>query len=93
VFSPTYLSDHIEVKFSEGTLTIKGEKKEEKEEKRKDYSLSERRYGSFERSFSLPSGVDAEKIEATFKNGILMVTLPKTLEAQKKEKNIEVKKA
>jgi HSP20 family protein len=84
---------NIEVKFSDGTLTIKGEKKEEKEEKKKDYYLSERRYGSFQRSFSVPDGIDAEKIEATFKNGVLTVTLPKTVEAQKKEKNIEIKKA
>jgi len=83
---------NVEVKFSDGTLTIKGEKKEEKEEKKKDYYLSERRYGSFQRSFSVPDGVDAEKIEAAFKNGILTVTLPKTPEAQKKEKKIEIKK-
>jgi HSP20 family protein len=84
---------NVEVKLSEGTLTIKGEKKEEKEEKKKDYYLSERHYGSFQRSFSVPDGVDAEKIEATFKNGVLTVTLPKTAEAQKKEKKIEIKKA
>jgi HSP20 family protein len=83
---------NIEVNFSDGTLTIKGEKKDEKEEKNKDYYLSERRYGSFQRSFSVPDGVDAEKIEAAFKNGILTVTLPKTPEAQKKEKKIEIKK-
>jgi HSP20 family protein len=84
---------NIEVKFSDRTLTIGGEKKEEKEEKKKDYYLSERHYGSFQRSFTVPDGVDAEKIEATFKNGVLTVTLPKTAEAQKKEKKIEVKKA
>ena len=83
----------IEVKLSGGVLTIKGEKKEEKEEKRKDYHVSERRYGSFERSFQLPDGVDAEKIDATFKNGVLMVSLPKTAEAQKQEKKIAVKAA
>ena len=69
---------NIDVKFSDGTLTIKGEKREEKEEKKKDYYLSERRYGSFQRSFSVPDGVDADKIEASFKNGVLTVTLPKT---------------
>ena len=83
---------NIDVKFADGLLTLKGEKKEEKEEKNKDYYLSERRYGSFQRSFSVPDGVDAEKIEAAFKNGILTVTLPKTPEAQKKEKKIEIKK-
>ena len=72
-------------------LTIKGEKKEEKEEKAKNYHLSERRYGAFQRSFQLPFGVDAEKIEANFQKGVLTVTLPKTPEAQKKEKKIEIK--
>jgi HSP20 family protein len=84
---------NIEVKFSDGTLTIRGEKKEEKEEKKKDYYLSERHYGSFQRSFTVPDGVDPEKIEAAFKNGILTVSLPKTAEAQKRVKKIEVKKA
>jgi HSP20 family protein len=83
---------NIGVKFSDGTLTIRGEKREEKEEKKKDYHLSERHYGSFQRSFAVPAEVDAEKIEATFKNGVLTVTLPKTAEAQKKEKRIEIKK-
>ena len=82
----------IEVNVSDDVLTIKGEKKEEKEEKKKDYYLSERRYGSFQRSFRVPDGVDASKIEANFKNGVLTVTLPKTAEAQKKQKKIEVKK-
>jgi HSP20 family protein len=84
---------NIEVKVAGGTLTIKGEKQEEKEEKNKDYYLQERRSGSFERSFRLPEGVDAEKIEAQFKKGVLTVTLPKTAEAQKPAKKIEVKAA
>jgi len=84
---------NIEVNVAQGGLTIKGEKKEEKEEKKTDYYLSERRYGSFERYFDLPEGVDADKIEATFKNGVLKVTLPKTAEAQKPAKKIEVKAA
>jgi HSP20 family protein len=83
----------IEVKTSNGVLTIKGEKKEEKEEREKNYYLSERRYGSFVRSFRLPEGVDANKIEATFAKGVLTVILPKTAEAQKSEKKITVKAA
>jgi HSP20 family protein len=82
----------IDVKFANGMLTIKGEKKEEKEEKKKDYYLSERRYGSFQRSFAVPEGVDADKIDASFKNGVLTVVLPKSAEAQKSEKKIAVKK-
>lgn len=82
---------NIEVNLANGGLTIKGEKKEEKEETKKDYYVSERRYGSFERYFGLPDGVDADKIEATFKNGVLKVVLPKTAEAQQPAKKIEVK--
>src|SRR5579885_1194505 len=55
----------IEVKLANRTLTIKGEKKEEKEEREKNYYFSERRYGSFMRSFQVPEGVDADKIEAS----------------------------
>jgi HSP20 family protein len=84
---------NIEVKVSDGSLTIKGEKQEEKEEKKKDYYLHERHFGSFERSFGLPESVDADKIEAAFKKGVLTVTLPKKPEAQKPAKKIEVKAA
>jgi HSP20 family protein len=84
---------NIEVKVANGTLTIRGEKKEEREEKKKDYYLSERRFGSFQRSFGVPDGVDADKIEASFKKGVLTVTLPKSVEAQKSEKKIAIKAA
>lgn len=84
---------NIEVKLANGGLTIRGEKKEETEEKKKDYYVSERRYGSFERYFALPDGVNSDKIEATFKNGVLKVVLPKTEEAQKPAKTISVKAA
>ena len=83
----------VEVVAADGVLTIRGEKKEEKEEKKKDYHLSERRYGSFERRLQIPAGVDADKIEAVFKNGVLTVTLPNKPEAQKLAKKIEVKAA
>jgi HSP20 family protein len=83
----------IEVKLADGGLCIKGEKKEQKEENKKDYYLSERRYGSFERYFALPDGVDTDRIEANFKNGVLTITLPKKPEAQKPEKKIAVKAA
>jgi HSP20 family protein len=84
---------NIEVKLANNTLTIKGEKKEEKEEREKDYYLSERRYGSFTRSFQVPEGVDTAKIEATFAKGVLTLKLPKTAEAQKSEKTISIKPA
>jgi HSP20 family protein len=82
---------NIEVTLSNGALKIKGEKREEKEETKKDYYLSERRYGSFQRCFQVPEGVDPEKIEARFKKGVLTITLPKTPEALKKEKKIAIK--
>ena len=81
----------IEVKVVNDTLTIKGEKQEEKEEKKKDYYLRERSFGSFERSFGIPEGVDGDKIEASFKKGVLTVMLPKKLEAQKPAKKIGIK--
>jgi len=84
---------NVEVTVSNGNLIIKGEKKEEKEEKKKDYYLSERHYGSFERHFPVPDAVDAEKIAASFKKGILTVTLPKKAEAKTPTKTIEVKAA
>jgi len=84
---------NIEVKVVNGSLTIKGEKQEEKEEKKKDYYLHERQFGAFERCFRIPEDVDANKIEASFRKGVLTVTLPKKPEAQKPEKKIEVKAA
>jgi HSP20 family protein len=84
---------NVEIKVANHTMTIKGEKEEEKEENQKDYYLSERRYGSFQRSFALPQGIDPDKIEATFAKGVLTVKLPKTAEAQKAEKTITVKAA
>jgi HSP20 family protein len=84
---------NVEVKLVDGDLTIKGEKQEEKEEKKKDYYLHERQFGSFERCFTVPEGVDSDKIAASFKKGVLTVTLPKKPGAQKPEKKIEIKAA
>ena len=82
---------NIEIKLSNGNLTNKGEKKDEREEKKKDYYLSERHYGSFQRTFGLPDGVDPEKIEAHFSKGVLTLHLPKKPEAQQPEKTISIK--
>lgn len=84
---------NVEVKLSNGKLLIRGEKQDEKEEKKENFYLSERRYGSFERMFRVPDGVDAEKIDASFKKGVLTVILPKSPEAQKGDKKITVKAA
>lgn len=81
----------IEIKLANGNLIIKGEKKEEKDETRKEYHISERRYGSFERVFRLPREVDPEKIQAQFSKGVLQVRLPKRAEAVHPEKIIPVK--
>ena len=82
----------VEVTLSEGVLTIKGETSEEKEEKEKDYHVSERRYGMYRRSFSLPKTVDADKIQAKMKAGVLSVTLPKMAAAEKAVKKIGIQK-
>jgi len=83
---------NVEVKFADGVLTIKGEKREEKEEKKKDYYLSERNFGSFQRSFQVPDGVDTDKIEAAFKNGVLSVTLPKKEAASPRQIKVAIQK-
>ena len=82
---------NIEVKIANGMLTIKGEKQEDKEEENQDYYVRERSFGSFERTLPVPDGVDLDKVDASFKNGVLTVALPKTAEAQKAEKKISVK--
>jgi HSP20 family protein len=81
----------IDVSVSGDTLVLRGEKRQEKEEKDKNYHFSERAYGSFQRSFQLPSTVDRDKVAADFSRGVLTITLPKTAEAQKPQKKIEVK--
>jgi HSP20 family protein len=81
----------IDVSLQSDTITIKGEKKEEKESKGKDFYRSERSYGSFSRTIPLPVEVDTDKVEARFKKGVLHVTLPKTARAVEEKKKIEVK--
>ncbi len=80
----------IDISLSEGLLTIKGEKKQEREEKEENYHLVERSYGSFTRSIRLPKEVQSDKINASYKNGVLKVVLPKSEEAKKKEVKIKV---
>lgn len=81
----------VQVNVADDVLTIKGEKKAEKEEKDKNYHRVERSYGSFYRSLQLPSGVNADAIKATLKNGVLRVTVTKPAAVQPKK--IEVKTA
>lgn len=81
----------IDVALSGDSLTIKGEKKKEKEEKGKDYYFMERSFGSFSRTIPLPAEIDLDKVKAEFKKGVLTVTLPKTAKAIKEIKKIPVK--
>ena len=81
----------IQVTLDNDMLTIKGEKKAQKEESKKDYYMSERSYGSFLRSLQLPAGVDAGKVNATFAKGVLKVVLPKPAGAESKTKKIDIK--
>jgi HSP20 family protein len=84
--------DHkdVEVKIVNGALVIDGEKKMEREEKKEGAYFTERRYGSFRRSFRLPENVDAEKVAASFEKGVLKVTLPKSAGGQGEEKKIDI---
>jgi HSP20 family protein len=81
----------VEIDFTDDVLTIKGEKKSEKEEKEQNRYISERTYGSFLRSIQLPSGIDPAKIEASIDKGVLTVKVPKP--APTISKKIEIKKS
>lgn len=83
--------NNIEVRLANGVLTIRGEKSEEKEEKDKAYHVSERHFGSFQRSFQLPDAVEIDKVNAAFAKGVLKVTLPKNPNAKKNDRRIEIK--
>jgi HSP20 family protein len=86
---PGMSKDDVKITMQDNQLTIRGEKKQEKEGKDEGYHRVERSYGAFQRCFTLPSAVDASKIDASFKDGILSVTLPRSEAAQ--PKTIEVK--
>jgi HSP20 family protein len=77
----------------DGTLIIQGEKKHEKEQTDKNFHRVERSYGSFRRTLSLPEDASQENIQASFKNGVLTVTVPRKVVAQAPTKRIEIKKA
>ena len=81
----------IDITLSKDSVTIKGEKKQEAEDKGKDCHRIERSYGSFQRTVPLPAEIDQDKVQAEFKKGILKITLPKTAAAQMVHKKIEVK--
>lgn len=86
---PGVSKDDVNITMQDSVLTIRGEKNEEKETKESSYHRVERSYGSFQRSFTLPTTVNSDKVDASYKDGILIISLPKVEEA--KPKQIEVK--
>jgi HSP20 family protein len=79
----------LDVTLTDGILTVKGEKRQETEEKGEAYHRIERRYGSFQRSFRMPDGIQGDKIDATYKNGVLKLMIPKSENSEAKK--IEIK--
>jgi HSP20 family protein len=88
---PEVKKEDVKVTVDNSILTIRGERKQEKEEKDKKYHRIERYYGSFTRSFTLPDNVDESKIEASFKDGMLNLQIPKTEEVKPKAIEVKVK--
>ncbi len=87
---PGVKQNDVEITVVNDVLTLKGEKKEEKEIKKENYHRIERSYGSFQRSITLPTGVQADKAKASYKDGVLTVTIPKVEEAKPKSIKINV---
>lgn len=81
----------LDISVTGNTLTVKGERKEEENKKGKGYFYSERRYGSFHRSVELPTEVDADKVAANYKDGVLELVLPKSEKAKPKQIKVDVK--
>ena len=81
----------VEIRVEDNTLYLKGERKFEQEVKEENYHRVERSYGSFARSFSLPNSIDADKVVADYKDGLLTLTMPKREEAKPKTIKIEIK--
>lgn len=88
---PGVSKDDVKITIESNVLTIRGEKKQDRETKNDNYHRVERMYGSFQRSFTLPSTVRNDKIDAVYKDGILTITLPKAEEAKPKQIEVKVK--
>ena len=88
---PGINKDDVKITVESNVLTVRGEKKQDQEVKEDNYHRVERTYGSFLRSFRLPSSVRADRIDAVYKDGILTVTLPKAEEAKPKQIEVKVK--
>jgi HSP20 family protein len=90
---PGVTEKDVEVQLADGVLTIRGEKKQDREEKEKGWYLMERSYGSFLRQIPLPVEVEEDKVEARFDKGVLTVTLPRSPKSETRTKTIEIKPA
>jgi HSP20 family protein len=88
---PGMTAGDVDLTVRNGVLTLTGEKKRETEEKKGDMLVAERRYGSFRRAFTLPDDVDADRAEATFRDGVLTLTLPKKPEAATAARKIAIR--
>jgi len=88
---PGVNKDDVKITIESNILTIRGEKKQEKETKKENYHRVERNYGLFQRSFTLPTTVKSDKIDAVYKDGILSIALPKAEEAKPKQIEVKVK--
>jgi HSP20 family protein len=88
---PGISKSDINISFTENTLTIKGEKKEEKKEADHNFHKSERRFGSFTRSFTLGTQIDVDKVKASCKDGLLVIEMPKKEEVKPREIPISIK--
>ena len=88
---PGMKRENINISIQDNVLTLKGEKKRESDENEENYHRIERSYGVFERSFSLPSVIQTDRVTASYKNGVLSIKLPKAEEAKPKQIDIAVK--
>lgn len=90
--APGLETEDFEITLSEGMLTVKGQKRDEREQKGKDFYVSERRYGSFSRSFRVPESVNEDRVSAKFDKGVLSIHLPKRANPKRASKSIQVGK-
>ncbi len=88
---PGMKKDDIEVTITDDTITISGEKKREEKVEKKNYYRYERSFGSFTRSFRIPVDVQTDKAQASFKDGVLEIKIPKTEEAKRRTKKLQIK--
>jgi len=88
---PGMNKEDIKINLQENVLTLKGEKRQEGDDQKKNFHRIERTYGSFERSFSLPTSIQVDKVKATYKDGLLTILLPKAEEVKPKAIEVNVK--